>query len=121
MAKRMYTLDEPDDAIAMLKTAHQRIRALFQTYEHSHDPHLRQHLAAQVFVALELYALWEATVFSPAVAKETDVEGAALGEAAREEHHRVMGLMAELRTCAPNDVACDPRFQELMDSVSHHI
>ena len=107
MAKRMYTLDEPDDAIATLKADHQRVRKLFQTYEHSHDPHLRQQMAAQVLVALELYALWEATVFSPAVAKETDVEGAALGEAAREEHHRVMGLMAALQPCAPNDAACD--------------
>jgi len=101
--------------MAMLKTAPQQVRELFQTYEHSHDPHLRQQMAALILVALELYALLDETVFSPAIAEETEQEGAA-----RAEHHRIRELMAELRTC-DEDVACDPRFQELMDSVSHHI
>jgi len=120
MAQRTSTLDEPDDAMAMLKTAPQQVRELFQTYEHSHDPHLRQQMAALILVALELYALLDETVFSPAIAEETEQEGAARDEAARAEHHRIRELMAELRTC-DEDVACDPRFQELMDSVSHHI
>jgi hypothetical protein len=105
----------------MLKTDHQRVRELFQTYEHSHDPHLRQQMASLVCVALELYALLEDTVFSPAVAEETEEEGATLDERAREEHHRIMGLVAELRSCAPDDAVFDARFHELMDSVSQHI
>ena len=121
MAKRMYTLDEPDDAIATLKADHQRVRDLFQTYEHTRDPHLKQQIAAQVCVALELYTLLEETVFSPALTEETAQAGEARGEEAREEHHRVRELIAALRTCEAEDVACDPRFQELMDSVSHHI
>ena len=31
MAKRMYTLEQQDDAIATLKADHQRVRKLFQT------------------------------------------------------------------------------------------
>ncbi len=121
MAKRMYTLDEPDDAIATLKADHQRVRKLFQTYEHTRDPHLKQQIAAQVFVALELYTLLEATVFYPAFTEETAPEGEAVGEVAREEHHRVRELIAALRTCDAEDVACDPRFRELMDPVLQHV
>jgi hypothetical protein len=121
MAKRIYTLDEPDDAIATLKADHQRVRELFQTYEHTRDPHLQQQIAAQVWVALELYTLLEETVFSPAFPEETAQEGDALGEEAREEHHRVRELIAALRTCAVEDVACEPRFRALMDSVLQHV
>jgi len=121
MAKRIYTLDEPDDAIATLKADHQRVRELFQTYEHTRDPHLKQQIAAQVFVALELYTLLEATVFYPAFTEETAQEEEALGEEAREEHHRVRELIAALRTCDAEDVACDPRFRELMDPVLQHV
>ena len=121
MAQRIYTLDEPDDAIATLKADHQRVRELFQTYEHTRDPHLKQQIAAQVCVALELYTLLEETVFSPAFPEETAQEGDALGEEAREEHHRVRELIAALRTCAVEDVACEPRFRALMDSVLQHV
>ena len=121
MAKRMYTLDAPDDAMATLKTDHRRVRELFQTYEHTRDPHLQQQIAAQVCVALELYTLWEETVFSPALTEATAPKGKALGEEAREEHHRVRELIAALRTCDAEDVACDPRFRELMDAVLQHV
>ena len=47
MAQRMYTLDEPDDAIATLKADHQRVRELFQTYEHTRDPHLKQQIGSE--------------------------------------------------------------------------
>src|SRR5207253_10176608 len=88
MAKRTSTLDEADDAIAMLKADYQRVGELFQHYEHTRDPHLRQQIAAQVLVALELYALLEETVFYPALAEEIDGEGEVLVEEACEEHPR---------------------------------
>ena len=66
---------KPDDAIATLKADYQRVRELFQTYEHTRDPHLKQQIAAQVFVALELYTLLEETVFYPAFTEETAQEG----------------------------------------------
>jgi predicted transposase YdaD len=121
MAQRIYPLDEPDDAIATLKADHQRVRDLFQTYEHTRDPHLKQQIVSQMFVALELYTLLEETVFYPAFTEETEQEGEALGKEAREEYHRVRELIAALRTCDAEDVACEPRFRELMDAVSQHV
>ena len=121
MAKRMYTLDAPDNALAKLKAEHQRVRELFQTYAHTRDPHLQQQIAAQVYVALELYTLLADTVFDPAFPAETAQEGEALGEEAREEHHRVRELIATWRTGDAADMACDPRFRALMDSVLQHV
>jgi selenocysteine lyase/cysteine desulfurase len=121
MAKRIYILDEPEETMAMFKADHQRVRDLFQHYEHTCDPHLRQQMAAHVLVALELYALVEETVFYPAFAEETEKKEAVLGQEAPEEHQRIRELIAALRTCDPEDVACDPRFQELMDAVSQHV
>jgi hypothetical protein len=121
MVKRIYTLDEPEETMAMLKADRQRVRDLFQHYEDTHDPHLRQQMAAHVLVALELYALVEETVFYPACADENAPEGEALGGAAREEHQRIRELITTLRTCEPEDVAYDPRFHELMDAVSQHV
>lgn len=105
----------------MLKADHQRVRDLFQHYAHSRDPHLRQQIAAQVFVALELHALLEETVFYPAVAGATDPQGEALVEDAREEHQRVRERIAHLRACDPEDVKFDPCFHDLMDYVCEHI
>jgi hypothetical protein len=121
MAKRIYVLDEPEETMAMLKADHQRVRDLFQHYEDTHDPHLRQQMAAHVLVALELYALVEETVCSPSCAEETEKEGAVLREEAREEHQRISELLAALRTCAPEDVAGDARVHALMDAVAQHV
>jgi len=121
MAKQTSTLNEPANAIMMLKTDHQRVRDLFQTYEHSHDPHLRQQMAAHLLVALELYTLLEATVFFPAVAEETEQKEVALDAEAREEPQRIRELIAVLRTCDSEDVAGDPHLQALMNYVSHHV
>jgi hypothetical protein len=120
MTKRTYILDEPEETMAMLKADHQRVRDLFQHYAHTRDPHLRQQMAAHVLVALELYALVEETVFYPAFANEIDHKGKALDKEAREEYQRIRELIAALRTCDSEDVACDPRFHALMDAVAQH-
>jgi len=103
----------------MLHTDSQRVRDLFQRYAHSRDPHLRHQMAAQVLVALQLYALVEATMFSPVVGEETHQEGAARGEDAREESQKIRQLLAHLRAGDLADVGSAPRFQELMDCLSH--
>jgi hypothetical protein len=121
MAQRTAMLDEPGETMAMLHTDHQRVRELFQRYAHSRDPHLRHQMAAQVLVALQLYALVEETMFAPTVGEETNQEGAARVEDAREDPQKIRQLMAQLRACDPEDVGSAPRFQDLMDCLSHYV
>ena len=68
MAPRTVPLHEPAEARAMLHAEHPWVRALFQRYEHSRDPHLRRQIASQVWVALELQALLDDAGGVPAVA-----------------------------------------------------
>jgi hypothetical protein len=119
MPPRTSLLDEPEETLALREGDHQRVKDLFHHYQRSRDPHQRQQLAAHVFVALELYALVEETMFYPAGAQATAQQGDARDEDAQEELQRIRGLLAQLRACDPKDVGFDPRFQALMDGISH--
>jgi len=54
-----------NDAIAMLTADHRQVRALFQQYEDTSDPYLKQIIAEYVFAELTLHMLLEETVFYP--------------------------------------------------------
>jgi hemerythrin superfamily protein len=110
-------VDQPEEAIAMLKADHQRVKDLFHQYDQSRDPQCRQQLIAQVLPALELRMLLEDTVFYPTLAEDTDEEGEALIDAAFQDHQGVRELMGALQACDPEDVEFDPLFHELMESV----
>jgi hypothetical protein len=56
------TNHQPDDAITMLTADHRQVRALFQQYEDTSDPYLKQIIAEHVFAELTLHMLLEETV-----------------------------------------------------------
>ena len=68
---------QPQDAIAMLKADHQKVRDLFHQYEAMRDPSAKREVAEQVFMELETHAQLEENVFYPAVNEETE-DGPAL-------------------------------------------
>jgi hypothetical protein len=105
----------------MLHTDHQRVRALFQRYEHSRDPHLRRQIASQVCVALELQALLEDAGCVPTVADATGQVDDPLGADARAAHQPIQQVMRAVRGCDPHDVLFDVHFHALMDAVSQHM
>jgi iron-sulfur cluster repair protein YtfE (RIC family) len=121
MTPQTVPLHDSNGALTMLHADHQRVRDLFQRYEDSRDPHLRQQLAAQVCVALELHALLEETVFYPAVADATEQVWETLAADACEDHQRVRQLMMHLRVCDPTDGQFDTYVHDLMDEVSQHM
>ena len=84
MAKRNGTtknhgMHQPDDAIAMLKEDHRRVRDFFQEYEAASDPRAKREIAEEVCVELETHAQLEEHIFYPTVNEETE-EGARTGE-----------------------------------------
>src|SRR4029434_8107080 len=50
-------MHQPDDAIAMLTADHRQVHALFQQYEDTPDPYLKQIIAEHVFAELTLHML----------------------------------------------------------------
>ena len=116
--------DEPrhqaDDAIAMLTADHRQVRALFQQYEDTSDPYLKQIIAEHVFAELTLHMLLEETVFYPAVAEQTDEEGKGLVSEALQDHQQLRELMATLQE-TDDDAAFETRFQALRDHMDQHV
>ena len=121
MAPRTGPLQEPAEALGMLPADHQRVRALFQFYEHSRDPQLRRQIASQVCVALELQALLEDAGCFPVVADATGQVDDPLGTDVRAAHQPIQHVMRAVRGCDPHDVLFDVHFHDLMDAISQHM
>jgi len=113
MAKRNDQMGQPEDAIAMLKADHQRVRDLFQEYEAAQDQQAKRDIAEEAFVELEMHAQLEEQVFYPAVEDETDEQGQELVEESLQEHQAVKDLIEELREMGPDAKAFDTKFKEL--------
>ena len=119
-AKRHNEMDQPADAIAMLKADHQKVRNLFQEYEAASDPRAKREIAEEACVQLEMHAQLEENVFYPAVNEETD-EGPELVKESLEEHQTMKDLIQALRDMGPDNKAFDTKFKELIRNVEHHV
>lgn len=121
MAKRNDKMGQPEDAIAMLKADHQRVRDLFQEYEAAQDQQAERDIAEEAFVELEMHTQLEEQVFYPAVEDETDEQGQELVEESLQEHQTVKDLIQELREMGPDAKAFDTQFKELVRNVEQHV
>src|SRR4029453_6745597 len=108
----------PQDAIAMLKADHQKVRDLFQQYEATRDPSAKREGAEQVFIELETHAQLEENVFYPAVNEETE-DGPALVKESLAEHETMKNLIQELRSMDPEPKEFDAKFRALLQNVEH--
>jgi iron-sulfur cluster repair protein YtfE (RIC family) len=109
-----------NDAIAMLQADHHQVCTLFQQYEGTPDPYLKQIIAEHVLAELTLHLLLEETVFYPAVVAQTDEEGTRLVSAALQDHQQLRELMATLQAL-DDDTAFEAGFHMLRDHVDQHV
>jgi hypothetical protein len=121
MATRRQNTGQPEDAIEMLRADHQKVRDLFQDYEHTQDQKAKRKIAQQVFVELETHTQLEENVFYPAFRQEADKAGKQLVTESLQEHQAVKDLIEELRELDAADEAFDAKFYELMENVEHHV
>ena len=110
----------PDDAIAMLKEDHRRVRDLFQEYQAATDPRTKRELAEEACTDLETHAQLEEQIFYPAVHEDSE-EGPALVQEALQDHQQVKDLIAGLREMGPDTHDFDANFRALMQNVEHHV
>ncbi len=109
-----------NDAIAMLTADHRQVRALFQQYEDTPDPYLKQIIAEHVFAELTLHMLLEESVFYPAFAEQADKEGKRLVSEALQDHQQLRDLIATLQD-VDEDEAFEAKFQALREHVEQHV
>src|SRR3954452_6749966 len=93
---------QPDDAMAMLREDHRRVRDLFQEYQAATDPRTKRELAEEACTELETHAQLEEKIFYPAVNDDSD-EGPALVQEALQEHQQVKDLIVTLREMGPDN------------------
>ena len=114
------TRHQPDDAMAILTADHRQVRALFQQYEDTSDPYLKQIIAEYVFAELTLHMLLEETVFYPVFAEQADEEGKGLVRDALQDHQQLRDLIATLQD-VDEDEAFEAKFQALREHVEQHV
>jgi hemerythrin-like domain-containing protein len=121
MAPRNATRSRPKNAIAMLRTDHQKVRQLFRTYRTAKDQATQWELARHIFDELEVHAQLEEVVFYQAVEEETTSLGKRLVHASLEEHQEALALIQDLRGLVPGFPEFDTKFQALVLTVEHHM
>ena len=112
---------QPEDAIAMLKADHQKVRDLFRHYETTTNPDTQRQIAQQVCTALARHAQLEETLFYPAFHAVTDDEGQLLVAEAVAAHQAIQELMEDLRGPDLDVEVFEARVLGLKDTVEAHI
>jgi hemerythrin superfamily protein len=109
-----------EDAIAMLKADHRKVKALFDEFEDTSASTKQQQIAAEALMELKIHATIEEEFFYPAVRQQIEDEDGIMEEA-DEEHHVAKLLIAELEQMQGDEDHWEAKFKVLAESVRHHI
>lgn len=107
-----------EDAIAILKSDHNKVKDLFEQFEHADNRRLKKKIAAEAIKELKIHAEIEEKIFYPAV--RNDVEEDLMNEA-DEEHHVAKLLIAELDQMDGSEEHWEAKFTVLAENIRHHI
>jgi hemerythrin-like domain-containing protein len=111
---------KPENAIAMLKSDHLKVKGLFNKFEESKNSKSRAKIAADAIQELKVHATVEEELFYPSVRQQIDDEDGIMPEA-DEEHHVAKVLIAEFETMKGDEEHWEAKFMVLAESVRHHI
>lgn len=112
------------DAIAMLKADHERVRQLCAQYERAAgaktpDEDRKRRLAERLCQEIDVHAQLEEELFYPA-ARAVLKEGDLLDEA-QVEHQSARDLVRQIRAMTPGDALYDAKVKVLGEYVEHHV
>lgn len=110
------------DAIALLKSDHKTVEALFRRFEQAgrNAKKLKRKLADQMIRELAIHAVIEEQVFYPAVRnKAAKLEDEVLE--ALEEHHVAKWLLKELENLPPDAERFEAKVKVLIENVRTHV
>jgi len=107
-----------DDAIAIIKNDHDKVKGLFEQFERAEDLRSKKKIAAEAIMELKIHAEIEEKIFYPSV--RNGVEEGLMNEA-DEEHHVAKLLIAELEQMDASDDHWEAKFTVLSENIRHHI
>ena len=107
-----------ENAIAMLKSDHQKVKELFDKFEGKSTS--KSTIVARALQELKVHATIEEELFYPSLRQQIiDKDG--LMPEADEEHHVAKVLIAELENMKGDEEHWEAKFKVLAESVRHHI
>ena len=111
------------DAIALLKTDHATVKALFEKEGKlkKQDGEKKAGLFNQIKAALEVHATIEEEIFYPAVKKARSEHVKDEVREGYEEHKQIKHLLAEISSITPADETYDMKIKVLKEDVEHHV
>lgn len=110
---------EVTNAMAMLKSDHQKVKGLFAQFEKAKDTRSKRKIAQEAIAELKVHTTIEEEIFYPPVRKAIDDAG--MMNEATEEHHVAKLLIDELDAMQGNESQYEAKFIVLAENVRHHI
>jgi hemerythrin superfamily protein len=110
------------DAIALLKSDHKQVKALFSEFDEIKDDGADEDKAAivaQICDELEIHAAIEEEIFYPAIRKAIDDSD--LLDEALVEHAGAKDLIAQLEDAAADDELYNAKVTVLGEQIEHHV
>lgn len=106
-----------DKPLEALKKDHAIVKSLFDRYLGTDDVAVKQQVGPRILMMLEMHTDLEEATFYPK-AREVAAELVDHGE---EEHDEARQLIQQLKGMDAGDPQCDKLYQQLCDSVMHHV
>lgn len=117
--KRAAGIDEPQNAVQLLKADHRKAEGLFRAFAKAASASAKESLAKQICEALTVHMRIEEEVFYPAFIEATG--NAQLHSEAVVEHSAAKRLIEEIESSAAGDALFDARVNVLAEMIKHHV
>ncbi|HLE01800.1 MAG TPA: hemerythrin domain-containing protein [Bdellovibrionota bacterium] len=108
------------DALQLLRTDHEKIRALFNDIRHADSKELKREIFDRIKDDLDLHAHIEETVFYPAFADRDEFEE--IIDESYDEHQEMTDLLEEIdETDIDDETLFDDDIEELAENFEYHV
>jgi len=120
--KRIPTVEQKTDAVDLLITDHNNVKALFEQYEDLGDRAFasKKKLATQICLELTKHATAEEEIFYPAV-RAANKENEDMVDEAVVEHGSAKELIAQILAMEPDEPLYDAKVKVLSEQIEHHV
>jgi hemerythrin superfamily protein len=110
--------EKSQDAVALLKSDHRTVEALFDKYKKARSAQQKADIAKQVCTELTIHTHLEEEIFYPACMDHVPAE---MLDEAQVEHDGAKLLIAELLSGSPGDDFYDAKVTVLSEVIKHHV
>lgn len=112
--------EKTQDAIALIKSDHEKVKQLFDDFEDAESMREKKKIAQEAINELKIHAVIEENLFYPSVRQQIEDEEGIMDEA-DEEHHVAKVLIAELENMTGDEEHWEAKFTVLAENIRHHI